>query len=141
VIEDQKIVVGRTTTTKRARKSQAKKPASKSSFIQHQNDDYSNDLRKFEKGKRGREKLFPLFPFSNLFYLFLNFFYFLKCKSEQKQICSRKGEKKMVDLGVREKNQMQIVKEGWKRKWDSYRFTSRRELHVYSPLARLSPYL
>jgi hypothetical protein len=33
VIEDQKIVVGRTTTTKCARKSRAKKPASKSSFI------------------------------------------------------------------------------------------------------------
>jgi hypothetical protein len=32
-------------------------------------------LRKFEKGKRGSEKLFSLFPFSNLFYLFLNFFY------------------------------------------------------------------
>jgi hypothetical protein len=30
---------GRTTTTKCARKSQAKKLASKSSFIQHQNDD------------------------------------------------------------------------------------------------------
>jgi hypothetical protein len=28
-------------------------------------------LRKFEKGKRGSGKLFPLFPFSNLFYLFL----------------------------------------------------------------------
>jgi hypothetical protein len=34
VIEDQKIVVGRTTITKCARKSRAKKPASKSSFIQ-----------------------------------------------------------------------------------------------------------
>jgi hypothetical protein len=51
VIEDQKIVVGQTTTTKCARKSRAKKLASKSSFIQHQNDDYMNDLRKFEKGK------------------------------------------------------------------------------------------
>jgi hypothetical protein len=71
VIEDQKIVVGRATTTKRARKSRAKKPASKSSFIQHWNYDYSNDLWKFEKGKRGREKLFPPFPFSNLFSLFL----------------------------------------------------------------------
>jgi hypothetical protein len=49
VIEDQKIVVGQTTTTKCARKSRAKKLASKSSFIQHQNDDYSNDLQKFEK--------------------------------------------------------------------------------------------
>jgi hypothetical protein len=39
VIEDQKIVVEQTTTTKRARKSQAKKPAGKSFFIQHQNDD------------------------------------------------------------------------------------------------------
>jgi hypothetical protein len=28
-------------------------------------------LLKFGKGKRGSEKLFPLFPFSNLFYLFL----------------------------------------------------------------------
>jgi hypothetical protein len=46
VIEDKKIVVGQTTTTKCARKTPAKKPASKSSFIQHQNDDYSNDLRK-----------------------------------------------------------------------------------------------
>jgi hypothetical protein len=32
VIEEQKIVVGRTTTTKHARKSQAKKPASKQIF-------------------------------------------------------------------------------------------------------------
>jgi hypothetical protein len=116
VIEDQKIVVGRTTTTKRARKSRRKKLASKSSFIQHRNDDYSNDLRKFEKGERGSEKLFPLFPFSNLFYLFLNFFYFIKCKDGQKQICTGKGEKKIVDLGVREKIQMQMMEEGWKRK-------------------------
>jgi hypothetical protein len=33
VIEDQKIVVGQTTTTKCARKSLAKKPARKSSFV------------------------------------------------------------------------------------------------------------
>jgi hypothetical protein len=39
----------------------------------------------------------------------------------------------MVDLGVREKIQMQMVEEAWKRKSDNYRFTSRRELHVYSP--------
>jgi hypothetical protein len=45
----------------------------------------------------------------------MNFFYFIKCKGVQKQICSRKGEKKMVDLGVREKIQMQMVEEGWKR--------------------------
>jgi hypothetical protein len=57
----------------------------------------------FEKGKRGSEKLFPLFPFSNLFYLFLKVFYFIKCKGEQKQICSGKGEKKMVNLGGGEK--------------------------------------
>jgi hypothetical protein len=42
---------------------------------------------------------------------------------------------------VREKIQMQMVEEGWKRKWDNYRFTSRWELQVYSPRARLSPYL
>jgi hypothetical protein len=64
-----------------------------------------------ENLKRGSEKLFPLFPFSNLFYLF-SIFYFIKCKGEQKQICSGKGEKKMVDLGVREKIQMQMVEEG-----------------------------
>jgi hypothetical protein len=63
-----------------------------------------------ESLKRGSEKLLPLFPFSNLLY----FFYFIKCKGEQKQICSGKGEKKMVDLGVREKIQMQMVEEGWK---------------------------
>jgi hypothetical protein len=68
-----------------------------------------NNLQKFEKGKSESEKLFPLFPVSNLFYLF---FYFIKCKGEQKQICSGKGEKKMVDLGVREKIQMQMVEEG-----------------------------
>jgi hypothetical protein len=28
-------------------------------------------LQKFDKGKRRSEKLFPPFPFSNLFYLFL----------------------------------------------------------------------
>jgi hypothetical protein len=31
----------------------------------------------------------------------------------------------MVDFEVRERIQMQIVEEGWKRKWDNYRFTSR----------------
>jgi hypothetical protein len=72
-------------------------------------------MQKFENGKRGSEKLFPLFPFSNLFYFFY-FFDFIKCKGEQKQICSGKGEKKMVDLGVREKIQIPIVEEGWKRK-------------------------
>jgi hypothetical protein len=50
--------------------------------------------------------LFPLFPFSNLF------FDFIKCKGEQKQICNEKGEKKMVDLGVREKIQMQMMEDG-----------------------------
>jgi hypothetical protein len=34
-----------------------------------------------------------------------------------------------------------MVEEGWKRKWDNYRFTSRWELHIYSPWARLSLYL
>jgi hypothetical protein len=47
----------------------------------------------------------------------------------------------MVDLVVREKIQMQLVEEGWKRKWDNYQFTSWRELHVYSARTRLSPYL
>jgi hypothetical protein len=39
----------------------------------------------------------------------------------------------MVDLGVREKIQMQMAEEVCKRKWDNYQFTSRRVLHVYSP--------
>ena len=69
--------------------------------------------------------LFLASPFSNLFYLFLKFFDFIQCKGEQKQICSGNGEKKMVDLAVREKIQIQMVEEGWKIKWDSYRFTSR----------------
>jgi hypothetical protein len=32
---------------------------------------------------------------------------------------------------------MQMVKEGWKRKWDNYWFTSRRELLVYTLQVRL----
>jgi hypothetical protein len=67
---------GWTTTTKCPRKSWAKKAASKSSFIQLQNDNYSNDMQKFEKGKRGSEKLFPLFPFLNLFYLLFIFLFY-----------------------------------------------------------------
>jgi hypothetical protein len=51
-------VVGRTTTPKHAIKSQAKKPVSKSSFIRHRNDDYSNDLRK-EKRKWDNYQLPP----------------------------------------------------------------------------------
>jgi hypothetical protein len=94
VIEDQKIVVGRTTTVKRARKSQAKKPASKSSFIQHQNNDYSNDLRKFEKGKRGSEMFFPLFPFSNLFYLFSIFFILSNTKVRKNKYAVEKEKRK-----------------------------------------------
>jgi hypothetical protein len=91
-------------------------------------------LRKFEKGKRRSEKLFPLFLFSNLFYLFFEFLFdFIKCNGEQKQICSGKGEKKMVNLRVREKIQMQMVEEGWKRKWNNYQFNSQQECHVYSP--------
>jgi hypothetical protein len=53
--------------------------------------------------KRGCEKLFSLFSFSNLFYLFLNFL-ILSNANVSKKKCSGKGEKKMVDLGVREKN-------------------------------------
>jgi hypothetical protein len=94
VIEDQKIVVRRSTTTKLARISRAKKPASKSSFIQHRNEDYLNDLRKFEKGKRGSEKLFPLFPFPNLFYLFFNFFILSNAKVSKNKYAAEKEKRK-----------------------------------------------
>jgi hypothetical protein len=62
-----------------------------------------------ESLKRGRGEVKSYFSFFSFFksLLFIfEFFYFIKCKGEQKQICSRKGEKKMVDLGVREKIQM-----------------------------------
>jgi hypothetical protein len=75
------------------------------------------------RGRREVKSCYPLFLFQ---ISFLNFFYFIKCNGEQKQICSGKGEKKMVDLGVGDKIQMQIVVEGWKRRWDNCRFTSRR---------------
>jgi hypothetical protein len=81
----------------------------------------------YESLNRGRGEVkscFPYFLFQISFIYYL-FFYFIKCKGEQKQICSGKGEKNMVDLGVREKSQMQMVEEGWNRKWDNYRFTSR----------------
>jgi hypothetical protein len=113
-----------------------KKPTSKSFFFQHWNDDYLNDLWKFEKGKRGSENLFPFFLFQ------ISFIYlFYQMQRWAKTNMLRKKRKKMVDLGVRMKIQLQMVEEGWKRKWDNYRFTSRWELHVYSPWARLSPYL
>jgi hypothetical protein len=92
--------------------------------------------------KRGKGEVKSYFPFFKyLLFIFEFLFYFIKCKGEKNQICSGKREKKMVDLGVREKIQTQMVEEGWKIKWDNYRFTSRWELHVYSPRARLSPYL
>jgi hypothetical protein len=57
---------------------------------------------------------FPFFLFQ-ISFIYFSIFYFTKCKGEQKQICSGKGEKKMVDLGVREKIQIQMVEEGWKK--------------------------
>jgi hypothetical protein len=113
VIEDQKIVVGRTTTTKCARKSQAKKPTSKSLF----NIEMMTTWMTCESLKRGREEVKSCFSFFLFQISFINFdfFYFIKCKGEQKQICGAKGEKKLVDLGVREKIQMQMVKERQKR--------------------------
>jgi hypothetical protein len=96
-------------------------------------------LVKVWKGEEGKWKVVS--PFSFFQISFIYFWFFIKCKGEQKQICSGKGEKKMVDLGVREKTKMEIVEEGWKRKWDNYQFTSRWELHVYSLRARLYPYL
>jgi hypothetical protein len=36
-----------------------------------------------------------------------------------------KGRKENGGFGVRGKIQMQMVEEGWKRKWDNYQFTSR----------------
>jgi hypothetical protein len=86
------------------------KETSKSSYIQHQNDDYSNDLWKFEKGKW--KLVSPFSFFKSLLFLFL--FYFMKWKGEQKQISSGKRENKRVDLGVREKIQMKMVEEGGK---------------------------
>jgi hypothetical protein len=62
---------------------------------------------------------FPLFPFSNLFYLFSIFFILSNTKVRKNKYAVEK-EKKMVDLGVREKIQMQMVEEGWKGKWDNY---------------------
>jgi hypothetical protein len=83
--------VGQTTTTKRVRKSRAKKPVSKSSFIQHQNDDYSNDLQKFEKGKGGSEKLFPLFQISFIyFWIFILFYQMQRWEKSNMQWKKRK---------------------------------------------------
>jgi hypothetical protein len=59
--------------------------------------------------KMGREEVKSCFPFffSFFFFKFLLFifeiFHFIKCKCEKNQICSGKGENKMMDLGVREK--------------------------------------
>jgi hypothetical protein len=81
--------------------------------------------------------LFPPFPFSNLFSLFL---ILSNAKVSKNKYAVEKEESKWWIWGERE-NLNQMVEERWKRKWDNYQFTSRRELHVYSPRARLSPYL
>jgi hypothetical protein len=73
VIEDQKIVVGQTTTTKRARKPRAKKPASKSSFIHHRNDDYSMTCESLERGRGEVKNCFPFFLFQISFIFFIFF--------------------------------------------------------------------
>jgi hypothetical protein len=52
------------------------------------------------KWGRGEVKsCFPFFLFKSLLFIFD----FIKCECEQKQICSGKGEKKMMGLWVREK--------------------------------------
>jgi hypothetical protein len=55
---------------KHASKSRARKPASKSSFIQHRNDDYSNDMQKFENGRGVVKCCFPFFLFQISFIYF-----------------------------------------------------------------------
>jgi hypothetical protein len=63
-----------------------------------------------ESLKRGSEKLFPLFPFSNLFYLFLSFlFYQIQRLAKTNMYWKRRKEN--GGFGVREKIQMQMVKE------------------------------
>jgi hypothetical protein len=57
-----------------------------------------------ESLERGRGEVKNCFPFFLFQISFIFFIFFIKCKGEQKQICCGKGEKKMVDLGVREKN-------------------------------------
>jgi hypothetical protein len=96
-----------------------------------------------ESMKRGRGEVKSLFPFFlfQISFIYFGFFLFYQMQRWAKTNMNGKGEKKMVDLGVREKIQMQMLEEGWKRKWVNYQFTSWQELHVYSPRARLSLYL
>jgi hypothetical protein len=89
---------------------------------------------------KGEVKIcFPFFLFQISFIYFWILIYFIKCKGEQKNM-QWKRRKENGGFGVREKIQIQMMEEGWNRKWDNYRFTSRQELHVYSLWARLSPY-
>jgi hypothetical protein len=61
-------------------------------------------LAKVWKGEEGKWKVVSPFSFFKSLLFIFDFFWFY-----QIQICSGKGEKKMVDLGVREKIQMQMV--------------------------------
>jgi hypothetical protein len=101
VIEDQKIVVGGTTTTKCARKSWAQNPAHKSSFIQCRNDDYLNDLRKFEKGKR---KVVSPFSFFKSFLFIFEFFWFYQMQRWEKTNMQWKRRKENGGFGGERKN-------------------------------------
>jgi hypothetical protein len=71
-------------------------------------------LAKVWQGEEAKWKVVS--PFS-LFKSLLFIFDFIKCKGGQKQICNGKGEKKMVDLRVREKIQMEMWKKGRKQNW------------------------
>jgi hypothetical protein len=52
--------------------------------------------KSLNRGRGDVKSCFPFFLFQISF-----IFYFIKCKGVKKQICRGKGEKKMVDLGVR----------------------------------------
>jgi hypothetical protein len=93
-------------------------------------------LVKVWNGEEGKWKVVSPFSFSNLFYLFL--ILSNVNVSKNKYVVEKRKENDGF-VGER-KIQMKMVEEGWKRKWDNYRFTSPWELHVYSP-ARMSPYL
>jgi hypothetical protein len=79
-----------------------------------------------ESLKRGRGEMKSCFPFSffkSLLFIFELFFILSNAKVCKNKYVVEKEKRKWWVWGER-KIQMQVVEEGWKRKWDNYQFTS-----------------
>jgi hypothetical protein len=72
-----------------------------------------------------KAKALSLFPFSNSFIYLYEIFHFIKFKLRKTKYVVEKGENKMMDDEVREKNKQNAIggRKAEMQIWDNYRFT------------------